>query len=230
MRILVVEDDIPLARFIAKGLEEEHYAVDAVHEGEQARGMACDIEYDLVILDLNLPKLDGFSILQQIRDRKRCPVLILTGRTRLEDRVRALDAGADDCLLKPFSFAELSARVRALLRRGGAEAQFKLRVADLELDRVQRTVARAGKRIELTSKEFALLEYLMRNAGRRVTRTMIIEHVWNLKFDTGTNVVDVYVNYLRRKVDSEFSTKLIGTVRGVGYEIRPEGVEAPLCH
>ncbi len=194
MRILVVEDDAPLAKFIAKGLEEEHYAVDTVHDGEQARAMACEVEYDLVILDLNLPRVDGFNILQQIRDRKRCPVLILTGRTRLEDRIRVLDGGADDCLLKPFSFAELSARVRALLRRGTPPAQFKLRVADLELDRVQRTVARAGKRIELTSKEFALLEYLMRNAGRRVTRTMIIEHVWNLKFDTGTNVVDVYVN------------------------------------
>jgi len=201
MRILVVEDDAPLAKFIAKGLEEEHYAVDTVHDGEQAKGVACEVEYDLVILDLNLPKLDGFSILQQIRDRKRCPVLILTGRTRLEDRVKVLDAGADDCVLKPFSFAELSARVLALLRRGTAAAQFKLRVADLELDRVQRTVARAGKRIELTSKEFALLEYLMRNAGRRVTRTMIIEHVWNLKFDTGTNVVDVYVNYGLRVTD-----------------------------
>jgi DNA-binding response OmpR family regulator len=194
MRILVVEDDIPLAKFIGKGLEEEHYAVDIVHDGEQARVMACESDYDLVILDLTLPKLDGISILQQLRDRKRSPVLILTGRIRLEDRIRALDAGADDCVLKPLSFAELSARVRALLRRGGSTLEVKLRVDDLELDRVQRTVARAGKRIELTSKEFALLEYLMRNAGRRVTRTMIIEHVWNLKFDTGTNVVDVYVN------------------------------------
>lgn len=195
MRILVVEDDVPLAKFIGKGLEEEHYAVDIVHDGEQARVLACESEYDLVILDLNLPKLDGIAVLQHLRDRKRLPVLILTGKTRLEDRIHALDAGADDCLLKPFSFAELSARVRALLRRGGSALQLKLTVGDLELDRVQRTVARGGKRIELTSKEFALLEYLMRNAGRRVTRTMIIEHVWNLKFDTGTNVVDVYVNY-----------------------------------
>jgi two-component system copper resistance phosphate regulon response regulator CusR len=184
MRILVVEDDVPLAKFIGKGLEEEHYAVDIVHDGEQARGMACESDYDLVILDLNLPGMDGISILQRLRDHKRLPVLILTGRTRLEDRIRALDLGADDCVLKPFSFAELSARVRALLRRGNTtHVDLKLRVADLELDRVQRTVARAGKRIELTSKEFALLEYLMRNAGRRVTRTMIIEHVWNLKFD-----------------------------------------------
>ena len=231
MRILVVEDDVPLAKFIGKGLEEEHYAVDIVHDGEQARGMACESDYDLVILDLNLPGMDGISILQRLRDHKRLPVLILTGRTRLEDRIRALDLGADDCVLKPFSFAELSARVRALLRRGSTtHVDLKLRVADLELDRVQRTVARAGKRIELTSKEFALLEYLMRNAGRRVTRTMIIEHVWNLKFDSGTNVVDVYVNYLRRKIDTEFSPKLIGTIRGVGYEIRSGGPESALCH
>jgi two-component system copper resistance phosphate regulon response regulator CusR len=185
-----------------KGLEEEHYAVDIVHDGEQARGMACESDYDLVILDLNLPGMDGISILQRLRHHKRLPVLILTGRTRLEDRIRALDLGADDCVLKPFSFAELSARVRALLRRGSTtHVDLKLRVADLELDRVQRTVARAGKRIELTSKEFALLEYLMRNAGRRVTRTMIIEHVWNLKFDSGTNVVDVYVNNLTTAED-----------------------------
>jgi DNA-binding response OmpR family regulator len=229
MRILVVEDDIPLAKFIGKGLEEEHYAVDIVHDGEQARIMACESDYDLVLLDLNLPKLDGMSILQDVRDRKRTRVLVLTGRTRLEDRIRALDSGADDCVLKPFSFAELSARVRALLRRGGSAVDVKLRVADLELDRVQRTVARRGKRIELTSKEFALLEYLMRNAGRRVTRTMIIEHVWNLKFDTGTNVVDVYVNYLRRKIDSDFTPKLIGTVRGVGYEIRANPVVSSAC-
>jgi DNA-binding response OmpR family regulator len=230
MRILIVEDDIPLAKFDGKGLEEEHYAVDIVHDGEQARTMACGIDYDLVILDLNLPKLDGLSILQHVRDCKRSPVLILTGRTKIEDRIRALDCGADDCVLKPFSFAELSARVRALLRRGGEAVEVKLRVGDLELDRVQRTVARGGKRIELTSKEFALLEYLMRNAGRRVTRTMIIEHVWNLKFDTGTNVVDVYVNYLRRKVDQDFSPKMIGTVRGVGYEIRADGADPSLCH
>lgn len=230
MRILVVEDDVALAKFIGKGLQEEHYAVDIVHDGEQARLMACESEYDLVILDLNLPHVDGLSILQHLRDRKSSPVLVLTGRTRLEDRIRALDLGADDCVLKPFSFAEVSARVRALLRRGNAAAELKLRVGDLELDRVQRTVERAGRRIELTSKEFALLEYLMRNVGRRVTRTMIIEHVWNLKFDTGTNVVDVYVNYLRRKIDSEFGTKLIGTVRGVGYEIRATENEGALCH
>jgi DNA-binding response OmpR family regulator len=182
-------------------LNEEDYAVDVVHDGEQARIVACESEYDLLILDLKLPGLDGISILRRFRDHKQSPVLVLTGRTRLEDRVNALDSGADDCLLKPFSFAELSARVRALLRRGTTTEELKLRVADLELDRVQRTVARGGRRIELTSKEFGLLEYLMRNAGRRVTRTMIIEHVWNLKFDSGTNVVDVYVNNLTTAED-----------------------------
>lgn len=198
MRLLVIEDDVPLAKFIAKGLSEEDYAVHAVHDGGQGLVTACSSDYDLVVLDLNLPGLDGLSILRRYREQKQTPVLILTGRIRLEDRVNALNAGADDCLLKPFSFAELSARVRALLRRGTTTEELKLRVADLELDRVQRTVARGGKRIELTAKEFGLLEYLMRNAGRRVTRTMIIEHVWNLKFDSGTNVVDVYVNYIRK--------------------------------
>jgi len=160
MRILVVEDDPPLANFVRKGLEAEHYAVDVAADGEQARQMALESDYDLMVLDLNLPKLDS---------------------------------GADDCLTKPFSFTELAARVRALLRRGPRTVETVLRVADLELDRVARRVERAGKRIELTSKEFALLEYLMRNSGRRVTRAMIVEHVWNLSFDTSTNIVDVYV-------------------------------------
>jgi DNA-binding response OmpR family regulator len=221
---------VALAKFIGKGLQDEHFTIDIVHDGEQARWMACDGEYDLVILDLNLPKLDGISVLQSLRDRKPSPVLILTARTKLEDRVRVLDLGADDCLLKPFSFAELSARIRALLRRGSASPQMTLRVGDLELDRVQRTVQRSGKRIDLTTKEFALLEYLMRNAGHRVTRSMILRDVWNLNFDTGTNVVDVYVNYLRRKVDEQFSPKLIGTVRGVGYEMREGAMESALCH
>jgi DNA-binding response OmpR family regulator len=151
----------------------------------------------------------------------------LTGRSRLEDRVQVLDLGADDCLLKPFSFTELAARVRALLRRRPVTAPTLLRVADLELDRVERTVRRAGKRIELTSKEFGLLEYLLRNAGHRITRNMIVEHVWNLSFDTGTNIVDVYINYLRKKVDEGFSPRLIHTVRGVGYELRgPSGAVA----
>lgn len=225
MRILVVEDDTPLATFVRKGLEAEHYAVDTAADGEQARCLALESEYDAVVLDLNLPKLDGLEVLRSIRSRKpNLPVLVLTARSRIEDRVQALDGGADDCLNKPFSFTELSARVRALLRRGPRTVETVLQVADLELDRVERKVKRAGKHIDLTSKEFALLEYLLRNAGRRVTRTMIIEHVWNLSFDTSTNIVDVYVNYLRKKVDEGFTPRLIHTVRGVGYELgtRPE--------
>lgn len=194
MRILVVEDDAPLATFVRKGLEAEHYAVDVAEDGELARQMAAASDYDLMILDLNLPKLDGIGVLHAVRPQKpSLPVLVLTARSRVEDRVQSLDTGADDCLIKPFSFTELSARVRALLRRGPRTIETVLRVSDLELDRVARRVERAGKLIELTSKEFALLEYLMRNTGRRVTRAMIVEHVWNLSFDTSTNIVDVYV-------------------------------------
>ena len=221
MRILVVEDDGPLASSLRKGLEAEHYAVDVAPDGEEARWLACECEYDLMVLDLNLPKLDGLGVLGRVRPKRpSLPVLVLTGRSRLEDRVHALDSGADDCLLKPFSFTELSARVRALLRRRPVVATTLLKVADLELDRVERTVRRGGRRIELTSKEFGLLEYLLRNAGHRITRNMIVEHVWNLSFDTGTNIVDVYINYLRKKVDEGFSPRLIHTVRGVGYELR----------
>lgn len=224
MRILLVEDDAPLASFVRKGLEAEHYAVDVAGDGEQARTLALDYEYDLVVLDLNLPKLDGISVLNAVRPLKpTLPVLVLTARSRVEDRVQALDSGADDCLNKPFSFTELSARVRALLRRGRPAKDSVLKLADLALDRIERRVERNGKRIELTSKEFALLEYLMRNAGRRITRTMIVEHVWNISFDTATNVVDVYINYLRKKVDDGFEPKLIHTIRGVGYELRVSG-------
>ncbi len=220
MRILLVEDDGPLATFIRKGLEQEHYAVDVASDGEQGRCMAEALDYDLIILDLNLPKLDGITLLKHLRPNKpSVPVLVLTARTRVEDRVGSLDAGADDCLNKPFSYSELSARVRALLRRGRPVSNSTLKVADLSLDRIERRVERGGKRIELTSKEFALLEYLMRNSGRRVTRSMIVDHVWNINFDSATNVVDVYINYLRSKVDKGFSPKLIKTVRGVGYEI-----------
>jgi len=221
MRILVVEDDTPLANFLRKGLEAEHYAVDIAPDGEEARWLAGECGYDLVVLDLNLPKMDGISVLRTIRPKKpSLPVLVLTGRSGIEDRVQALDSGADDYLVKPFSFTELAARVRALLRRRPVTTPMVLKVADLEMDRVERTVQRAGKRIELTSKEFGLLEYLLRNAGHRITRNMIVEHVWNLSFDTGTNIVDVYINYLRKKVDEGFSPKLIHTVRGVGYELR----------
>jgi DNA-binding response OmpR family regulator len=220
MRVLIAEDDVALASFLRKGLEAEHYAVDVSHDGEQARAMAGELDYDLLMLDLNLPGVDGISVLRQTRAKKpRLPILIVTSRNRVEDRVQCLDLGADDYMGTPFSFTELSARVRALLRRSQAPAVLALTVDDLKLDRIERRVERAGKAVELTSKEFALLEYLMRNAGRRLTRAMIIEHVWNLTFDTSTNVVDVYVNYLRRKVDDGFGKRLIHTVRGVGYEL-----------
>src|SRR4029077_5088029 len=202
MRILVAEDDTALASFVRKGLESEHYAVDLSADGEQARAMAGELDFDLVVLDLNLPRLDGVAVLRFLRTRKpSMPILVLTGRTRVEDRVQCLDLGADDYLGKPFSFTELSARIRALMRRSHLPAESVLAVDDLKLDRVERRVERAGRRIELTSKEFCLLEYLMRNAGRRITRAMIIEHVWNLSFDTCTNVVDVYVNYSTAQVD-----------------------------
>src|SRR5579864_5004563 len=220
MRIMVAEDDAALAKFVSQGLEAEHYTVDVVPDGERARTAANDFNYDMVILDLNLPSLDGISVLRQLRLKKpTLPVLVLTQRTRVEDRVQCLDTGADDYLGKPFSFSELLARIRALLRRSHLPSESVLEVDDLKVDRVERRVERAGRRIELTAKEFALLEYLMRNAGRRVTRAMIIEHVWNLTFDTTTNVVDVYINYLRRKVDDGHPVKLIHTVRGVGYEL-----------
>jgi two-component system, OmpR family, copper resistance phosphate regulon response regulator CusR len=220
MRVLIVEDDAALASFVRKGLEAEHYVVDVAADGEQARAMATEFDYDLLTLDLILPRTDGIAILRHLRPRKpSLPILVLTAKSRVEDRVQCLDLGADDFLAKPFSFSELSSRIRALLRRSHLPAAAVLSVADLKIDRIERRVERAGKRIELTSKEFGLLEYLMLNAGRRVTRVMIIEHVWNLSFDTSTNVIDVYVNYLRRKMDDGYSRRLIHTVRGVGYEL-----------
>jgi two-component system, OmpR family, copper resistance phosphate regulon response regulator CusR len=214
MRILIAEDDSALASFVKKGLDAEHYAVDVSNDGEQARAMAGEFEYDLVVLDLNLPRLDGVAILRYLRTRKpSMPILVLTGRTRVEDRVQCLDLGADDYLGKPFSFTELSARIRALLRRCHLPAESVLTVEDLKLDRVERRVERAGRRIDLTGKEFALLEYLMRNAGRRITRAMIIEHVWNLSFDTCTNVVDVYVNYSTAQVDKKKVNRLATAIQ-----------------
>jgi two-component system, OmpR family, copper resistance phosphate regulon response regulator CusR len=196
MRILLAEDDTALAGFVRKGLEAESYAVDVSADGEQARALATELQYDLIVLDLNLPRLDGVSILKEVRIKKPIlPILILTARGKIDDRVQCLDSGADDYLVKPFSFSELSARIRALLRRSRLPSLSVLTVEDLELDRVERRVTRGNRTIELTTKEFALLEYLMRNAGRRVTRTMIIEHVWNLSFDSSTNLVDVYINY-----------------------------------
>jgi heavy metal response regulator len=223
MRILVVEDEEKVASFIRKGLEEEHYAVDVALDGEEGLEMAQITPYDLIVLDLMLPKLDGFRFLKQLRaDSVGTPVLVLTARDTLTDKVRGLDLGADDYLTKPFAFAELLARVRALLRRGKPQRSPVLKVADLALDPAARRVTRAGTTIELTAKEYALLEYFVRHPGQVLTRTMISEHVWDQTFDSYTNVIDVYVNYLRKKVDQGFEPKLIHTVRGVGYVLRKE--------
>jgi two-component system copper resistance phosphate regulon response regulator CusR len=226
MRILVTEDDRAVSRFLQKGLEAENYAVDVSSDGEEAAHAAQEYDYDLMILDLNIPKMDGLAVLRKVRSRKESlPILILSSRGKVEERANGLDLGADDYLVKPFSYQELSARVRALLRRGRRPPEATLHYADLEMHRVERIVRRGNKAIELTSKEFALLEYLLRNAGRPVSRNLIIEHVWNLSFDTMTNVVDVYINYLRKKIDEGFETKLIQTVRGVGYRLGGDSAE-----
>lgn len=228
MRILVAEDDVSLGNFVRKGLEAEQHQVYLSHSGDEVDYLINHQEYDLLILDLNLPKVDGVQILRRVRGHKNnVPVLVLTARSKVEDRVMLLDLGADDYLVKPFSFSELSARVRALLRRRSKPLEDKLQVADLELNRVDRKVTRAGKEVELSPKEFALLEYLMSNAGRKITRTMILERVWQHSFDTTTNVVDVYINYLRKKIDGDLKLKLIRTVRGVGYTLSDGSESSP---
>ncbi|MGD0426579.1 MAG: response regulator transcription factor [Candidatus Acidiferrales bacterium] len=220
MRLLVAENDPALATFLQNSFGHEHYSVDLTDDGEDAKQWVEERNYDLAILDLNVARDEGTQILQHFRRTQRdLPILVLSSRNRAEERVQILDLGADDLVLKPFSFSELSARVRALLRRGSRAAEAVLRIEDLELNRVEHSVKRAGRAIELTPKEFGLLEYLMRNAGQKVTRAQIIEHVWNLSFDTMTNVVDVYINYLRKKIDGAPERKLIHTVRGIGYEM-----------
>lgn len=218
-QLLIVEDDLPLANFLQKRLQSESYKVHTATDGEAAIETVTQNRCHLLILDLNLPKLDGFSVLKQLRPKQpRLPILVLTARALVEDRVLALDSGADDCLIKPFSFAELLARVRALLRRQPWMPATRLQVGDLMLDGKEFRVERGNRRIDLSTKEFALLEYLMRNAGQTVTRAMIMEHVWNMPFDATTNLVDVYVKYVRDKVDTqEFPLRLIRTIRGVGY-------------
>jgi DNA-binding response OmpR family regulator len=217
MRFLVVEDERKVASFIRNGFEEEHYAVDTAHDGVEGTQLAERFDYDLMVLDLMLPKKPGLEVLRDVRQKKpRLPVLILTAKAAVEDRVEALDCGADDYLVKPFAFAELAARARALLRRGKQEIT-EYRIADLTLNVHQRTVTRAGHNIELSSKEFALLEFLLSHARRPVTRTSIIEHVWDIHFESVTNVVDVTVNRLRSKIDKGFSPPLIHTIKGVGY-------------
>jgi two-component system copper resistance phosphate regulon response regulator CusR len=227
VRILVVEDESKFSRILQTGLTAEQFAVDLARDGEEALFLAKDTAYDVIILDIMLPRLDGISVLKKLRkQRLKTPVLILSGRSGVEDRVMGLECGADDYLAKPFSFDELLARVRALLRRP-PKLEDKLSVADLELDRTWRRVTRGGKPIQLTPKEYSLLEYLMRNAGRPVTRTMIVEHVWDIGFEGLTNIVDVYINYLRAKIDRLHDKKLIHTARGVGYVLMdPKGEEA----
>ncbi len=218
MRILVVEDEKKVAAFIKKGFAEEGYAVDLAGDGQEGLLLALDNVHDLIILDINLPKMDGLGVLQELRKaRVKAPVLLLTVRATIEDKVLGLDTGADDYLTKPFSFQELLARARALLRRRVEAEPTMLRVADLTLDPARRLVCRGPEKIELSTKEFAMLDYFMRNPGRVLTRTMIAEHVWDYDFDTMTNVIDVYVNYLRKKIDADREPKLIHTVRGVGY-------------
>jgi len=221
MRILVVEDEKKVANFIKKGLEEEHYAVDTAYDGEEGLYMAEVNEYDLIVLDLMIPKIEGLEVLKRIRANKNnVPILVLTAKDTVEDIVKGLDAGCDDYLTKPFVFMEFLARVRAILRRETADKEPLLRIADLTLSLVTHKVMRKGREIELTSKEYALLEYFMRNPDKVLTRTMISEHVWDCHFDSMTNVVDVYVNYLRKKIDKDFGPKLIHTVRGTGYMMK----------
>jgi len=221
MRILLVEDDQRIAHFIRKGLTEGSYTVDLAPDGNEALDQVVSTSYDLVILDIMLPGVDGFEVLEQIRGRGlKVPVLMLTARDTTEDKVRGLDSGADDYLTKPFTFAELEARIRALLRRGFTEAAAHLKLGDLSLDPVTHAVKRGGETLELTPKEYAVLEYFMRSPGRVLTRTMIIEHVWQYQFDTDTNLVDVYVNRLRRKLNDP-EGRTLQTVRGFGYTLRP---------
>jgi len=221
MKILLVEDEKKVASFIKRGLEEEHFTVDVAYDGESGEFMALTSEYDLIILDILLPKKNGFEVLKSLRANGiQTPILILTAKGSIDDKVEDLNSGADDYLTKPFAFAELIARIRSLLRRTSSEKSNIIKVADLELDTIKHIAKRGEKIIELTAREYSLLEYFMRNKGRVLTRTMIAEHIWDYHFDTGSNIIDVYVRRLRKKIDEGFPKKLIHTIRGVGYIIK----------
>jgi len=221
MRILIVEDEKKIAGFIRRGLREENYVVDAAFDGLEGLRLAGENPYDLVILDIMLPGINGIELCARLRSQGfSSPIMMLTARDRVEDKVKGLDSGANDYLTKPFAFEELLARVRALLRKTPGQAATTLKAGDLELDLLAHKTSRAGKEIPLSAKEFALLEFLVRKAGTVVTRTMIAEHVWDINFDTNTNVIDVYINYLRKKIDAGAAKKLIHTVRGKGYILK----------
>lgn len=223
MRVLVVEDEVKMASLVRRGLEREGYVVDVATDGSEALWAAREQEFDAIVLDAMIPEPDGFAVCRALRQEGRwAPVLMLTARDGVEDRVRGLDAGADDYLTKPFAFEELFARLRALTRRGVTERPIRLQVGDLVLDPVTRRVGRGEEPIDLSVKEFALLEFLMRNPDEVLTRTRILEHVWDFAYDGGSNVVDVYIRYLREKVDRPFARRDIETVRGVGYRLRPD--------
>ena len=225
MRLLVVEDDATIVDFVAKGLSEAGFAVDVAADGTRGLELAANGAYDVAIVDVMLPQIDGLTLIDRMRARgARTPVLILSARRTVDDRVRGLQAGGDDYLTKPFAFAELLARVQALIRRStGAAEPTRLTVADLTLDLLARRAERAGRALDLRPREFALLEYLMRNPGRVLSKTMILSHVWGYNFNPGTNVVDVLVSRLREKIDKDFEPKLLHTVRGVGYVLEPRG-------
>lgn len=223
MKILVIEDEPKVASFIKKGLEESSYEVEVAYDGPSGRRKALEENFNLIILDVNLPLLNGVELCKQVRKSKDTPILMLTALGTLEDKVSGLDSGADDYLLKPFEFQELLARIRALSRRNNDTIQqSEIQIADLVLDIKTKTVKRGGKIIDLTVKEYRLLEYLVLNKGKVISRTNIAEQVWGLNFDTGTNIIDVYINYLRKKVDKDYQPKLIHTLIGMGYILREE--------
>ncbi|PLX95547.1 MAG: DNA-binding response regulator [Desulfuromonas sp.] len=223
MKILVVEDEKKVASFIKRGLEEENFSVDIAANGEEGLYMAESNHYDLILMDIMLPKKDGLTVIKELRAKEvTSPVLCLTAKDSVEDIVAGLDSGSDDYLTKPFAFAELLARVKALVRRGAKDRGAEIYFADLRLDPVTHKVWRSDKEIDLTAKEYGLLEYFMRNPNQVLTRTMIAEHVWDYTFDSFTNIIDVYVNYLRKKIDKDYNKKLIHTIRGVGYVLKED--------